>query len=423
MKKFKVKKRQPKQESAPLPSNDQNILTMEKGILSLLSFLGHSFRRGSITEEFYKNQQEAAVQKLDQLIVEDSQDGARDFDSNLKRDKLLKNKNDVESLLAFLEDSYNEGSVSEKSYRELKAENSKKLQRISILLRQNGHAGDEAEIGNGDPFKIPLQKDSNEDDSDEFDDAADSNSNAPQFREREFLQSPLPSIDIEPRVKPISFSQGNLEMPQTIESKKKLDSFRQNLEKMVSGKSSQEEKILDTIDEADDILRSLNINPKKATAINSPKETMADGYALSASQDANIGKERVMGALSSIVGKFKKPSQADAPKASAKQAASNQEPNPPLGGKPSWEDKLPEEMTPEELAQYNKVQEDRAKEASGETAAKEESSIAISQSSEGSGASASEIAKIVLEIEKMKVKVESTEGMRTVVEERIEHIM
>ncbi|MBI5225400.1 hypothetical protein HY989_06030 [Candidatus Micrarchaeota archaeon] len=434
MKKNKVNKRMPKQESAPLPSDSQNILTMEKGILSLLSFLGHSFRRGSITEEFYKNQQQAAVQKLDQLIVEDSQDGATDFDSNLKRDKLLKNKGDVQSLLAFLEDSYNEGSVSEKSYRELKSENSKKLQRINNLLRQHGYSGDEAELEDDNRIRPPSQKYSNENDLGEFEDSGNLDASDSPSQEKEFLESSIPTFDSEPSVKPVYFSERDSEVSKSPDSKKKLDSFRKNLERMVSPQSASEEKLQDSIDEADDILRSLNINPKKSiqqnfpkeqTSDDSQKEPIADAYSKSASRDAAISKERMMGALSGLVSKFKKQA-AGAPenKPSQIQAAGAAEPAPQAGGKPSWEDKLPEEMNPQELAEYNKVQENRAKEASGTAEVKEESTLSVPTSSDdGGGASAAEIAKIILEIEKMKVKVESTEGMRTVIEERIEHIM
>ena len=55
---------------------------------------------------------------------------------------LVKALHDVEGLLVFLEESYDNGTVSEKAYRELKAENSRKLKRIRNMLKHHGFYSD-----------------------------------------------------------------------------------------------------------------------------------------------------------------------------------------------------------------------------------------------------------------------------------------
>ncbi|MFH1107236.1 MAG: hypothetical protein V1787_05045 [Candidatus Micrarchaeota archaeon] len=127
---------------------------MEHGILALLSFLGHSYKSGRISDDRYYEVADASLRKLEDIR---HQPGYRrrsyddeafdDADSVSRSEKLEKNKADLEAMLTFLEDSYNEGSISAESYKELRQENFKRLSRVSRLIDGGGSAGDDAEVG------------------------------------------------------------------------------------------------------------------------------------------------------------------------------------------------------------------------------------------------------------------------------------
>ncbi|MBU1196971.1 hypothetical protein KJ765_00510 [Candidatus Micrarchaeota archaeon] len=138
-------------------TEDYDSKSMEHGILALLSFLGHSYKRGTISDDRYREVTQASLQKLDQIrqkppvpsssyeesYEQDAPDSSIDMETQL--DKLTKNQQDLEAMLSFLEESYNEGSISEESYHELKLENSKRLQRVSHLIQQHDYSGEETE--------------------------------------------------------------------------------------------------------------------------------------------------------------------------------------------------------------------------------------------------------------------------------------
>ncbi|MFH1443348.1 MAG: hypothetical protein ABIG96_04915 [Candidatus Micrarchaeota archaeon] len=396
------------QGSAPAPAAD--LQNLEKGILALLSFLGHSYKTGTISPDLYNSERTAALRNLDNLRKLESEEETEDYDDRLagKKEKLQKNKHDIESLLSFLEDSYNEGAISEKSYSELKVENTKKLSRINRLI-SGGYSGESTEVespsGLYEKFSEPTipRRARLEDriEADELEDSPEPEGSISGLPENEFAEAPLPDISPEPAIKPISFK-----------------------ERLAKFSAKPQEPTLPYDDPASDIMRSLNVNPKKT------REPQRDFDFKPPADPSNETEKRSGSMLGGIMGKLNKGEQKPAASAATAKGASPapQSGSAPAqsGGAPSWADKLPEEMTPEELAEYNKAQTDRAADSSGNAPQQEESSPLLPTTRGGggeeSGMSAAEMAKIVLEIEKLKVKVESTEGSRSVMEERIEQI-
>ncbi|MFH1750430.1 MAG: hypothetical protein ABH863_02005 [Candidatus Micrarchaeota archaeon] len=443
--------------AAPLPAipEGKSVQSLETGILSLLSFLGHSFKRGSISDDLYDRERAAALRNLDTLRALEPQDAADDFDDDAPQEKkkqaMLKNKHDIENLLSFLEDSYNEGAVTEKSYRELRGENVKKLSRINKLL--SGASGESTTLEA--PSEVYDKFREEGDEEKELDEELGP-AQRMQFRAKDFAVASLPELDYEPEVKPISFSE-------------KLEGIsRQKARGSPYGKATEADEILEAlklgprksgtveIDETggsedesgrddpapqyddggyggsnlpygepgtDDIMQSLGIGKKgrrPTEASDNPDSAPSFG-----AREGGVRTGALLGKLSGIVGKFKKQGgSGGAPVAEAAQANSSE--GAAVSDQPSWADKLPEEMNPQELEEYNKSRAQQESEAQG-TAPQAEESAPILQAKggaqEGGSVSSVEVERLVLELEKMKVKLETVENTRTVVEERIEHIM
>ena len=500
----------------------ENVPSLETGILSLLSFLGHSFKRGTISNELYEREKTAALRNLDTIRSMDAGEGSDDFDERAladdrKKQKLAKNKHDIESLLAFLEDSYNEGAISDKSYRELKSENVKKLSRINKLI--SGPIGDETSLeapseiyeklssGGAIDGDEGAEGEEGEDEGGEYGAAARESAGSkpesepvPVSQRKNFAIASQPELD-EPVVKPVSFREklrSFSSMPpigaraRLSEADEILSALNVNPQKtrkeqeMIDHVSGAEDELgnpddagIDdgstrrgreyselenepirrgqgAIDEddvadrqsnsgrviseqeygADDIMQSLNIGKKKpGGGANEPGQYLDLGGEPHAMQEAAQSKtSALLGKLGGIVGKLKKSPQKSAGadgEATASQASSGGDSAAP-SGQPSWADKLPEEMTPQELAEYNKSRTQAESEAQGGGPLETEDAPATSGGRRSAGnnsdeggpaASSAEQERLVLEIEKMKVKLETVENTRTVIEERIEHIM
>ncbi|MEK6953638.1 MAG: hypothetical protein AABX01_01415, partial [Candidatus Micrarchaeota archaeon] len=478
----------------------------------------------------------AALKNLETVRSIDALEGADDFDedeeiSSGKKQTLRKNKHDIESLLSFLEDSYNEGAISDKSYKELKVENVKKLGRINKLLsgqageatalesptdvydkfskqagvgeEEGGNAqGDDEEGGNFSTTK-PLRKmnfqssmgggdNESGDNSGNGTAGGNYNSDGDKFggksQGRQYARASAPQLDEGRAVKPISFKEklaafsikgrmgrgyGSSEADEILNALK----LRQN--KKAGGEQEGDGGKLGSNDYAasgnegsgegefagndygpenegndygnatsgledgaDDIMQSLKINPKKGVNEGIGASDIArgaDSMVTNSKNEMQVRAGALLGKLGGIMGKFKKqqgggfraaqgseasPDAGDENSSSAASSSSVQ------GGAPSWADKLPEEMTPQELAEYNKSRQEAESEASGNSPTKPEVSSSASAPTssggggdEGNGASSAEVAKLTLELEKFKAKMETVENTRTVVEERIEHIM
>jgi hypothetical protein len=405
-------------EVAPTLRN-KSVPQLETGILALLSFLGHSYRKGVISGELFETEKAAALQKLEAVKGMETDETA-DFDEDTpQKGTLLKNKGDITSLLSFLEDSYNEGTISDKSYNELKSENQRKLSRINKLLSKfGGYSGEETQLESPQDIYQNMATPKFEDEGEELDNGEGGLSDLKTDAENigsDFAESPVPNINLEPKVKPFS--------------------FKDRLEEFASGKNRQQyHEAAPQFSETDEILQSLNLNPKKAKreqTISNRQDAIGFSSASPVQAQVNAKAGAMMGKIKGLFGKKagadaagSQPIQNAAPQANA--SATPVQPQ-SSGGSPSWADKLPEEMTPQELAEYNKAMEDRSK---GDEKQEEQSSqLALPQETsggsggEGGGASAAEIGKIVLEIEKMKVKIDSFEGTRSATQERVEHIM
>lgn len=517
MRKQKIAKAQTPRKARPaLPTSiegraAENLPSLETGILSLLSFLGHSFKRGTISNELYERERQAALRNLDTLRALESAEGGKDYDEDeepdeRKRQKLLKNKHDIENLLSFLEDSYNEGAISDKSYRELRGENVKKLTRINKLI--SGETGDATALEApsdvyekfGDEAGIGTDEEAEEGNGDGNPERLFP-STQPK-RRGDFAVASAPEIEIEPEVKPISFKEKLLRfspagnVAQRSEADDILDALRVNPLKEAredreslnygendssdGGASGEEEgpgegqgdkaqsrapfsshdgnedvpsqersRDFDSdegpLEEtgADDIMQSLRINPRqgKGSADNLSAADMPSAYA-STSREAIYQKTgALLGKLGGMVSKFKKSGGKEQGAGAGNAAEGAPDASQSAGGpgasgegagqsgQPSWADKLPEEMNPQELAEYNKAMADRSADSQGAGETHEESPIVQQRgggggdNEEGGGASSQEVERLVLELEKMKVKLETVENTRSVVEERIEHIM
>lgn len=376
---------------------------LEHGILALLSFLGHSYKRGTISDASYREAASASLRKLNQIRGSRPQEGEETYpeqEPETKLEKLDKSRQDLEAMLSFLEDSYTEGSISEESYRELKAENSKRLSRVLGLIRQS-ESGDQADFQDApEPLRPRRRPSYEETDAEEPEDYP-----APRMPEAE-----LP-VRAAPRLKP----QDTLSLYDDL------------------NESFDSEAVLD---QTQDIMRELNVKnqdyPPEPPARQRRSASRPDSFEADApaAAPAPSGEKKTPDAqagsfLNKLGGMFKKDAPAgSAPAASgatgqaaAAAAASKDASNVPFiegpGGTKmygSGTEDDPYRPTPEKpVAQVT-------------AAAAEEKPLIDVGDEEGGGASSAAMGKIVLELEKMKVKVDGLGEMRNSIEERMGHI-